>query len=199
MKKLKRGVRMCKKLKEIHGQQPEAIWKKYGHSHSNLSPVNAEQILTAMNIRVMAVDFDSLEESIYVVGNDAILGMAVSQGDDLIVLYKRGLEEITKNYVLAHELGHACLHMPVSSEFHVEMKTKADIYSPPVMRRGLFSKGKSLIVREREADVFSAKLLLPSSHIIGALKAEDMPTLSVLSEKFNVPREIVSLRISLGF
>lgn len=190
----KKGVQkyMCKKLREIHGMQPEDIRRKY-----NLDGViDMQVLLNQMGVMHRKNDFSTLEEKLFFNGNDSIMGMACTGENDLLILYGDKLDDKDRNYVLAHELGHCCLHLPVTSEYHVELKTKNDIY--PIMNKLLYKlMFRNKDAKEHEADVFAANLLIPTNSFIDLLMDDEVPTIRDISDRFCVPERLVRTKIEL--
>lgn len=184
---------MCKKLKEIHGLSPNDICREYELEKT----VDMQGLLEDMEIKCMDYDFTPLEERLCFKGNDVILGMACAGKDDLLILHSSRLNDKEKNYVLAHELAHCCIHLPVSSEYHIELKTKNDIY--PIMRSLYFliNFKNRHHQKEEEADCFAAELLIPTSEIMNVLSSDNVPTIHELSNYFCVPNYLVRLKIKL--
>ena len=188
---------MCKKLKEIHNLTPKDIFFKYNVKFEDR--IDVKKLLGKMKIKYMCADFSQLEKDLYVAGNDAILGIASSSGDDLNIIYAEGLEENDVNYVLAHELGHCCMHLPPSAEFHVEMKTKRDIYSlnTPLY---IFKRQKHIILKEKEADRFAADLLIPTCEFMNLLSSDKALTIESIAKYFSVPEHVVRVKVdAVGF
>lgn len=183
---------MCKKLKEIHHLSPSIIMERY------LNPsdifVNMRKILEEMGIECNFVDFTELEKGLFM-ESGSILGMAVTKQDDLSILCSNKLEWNEANYVLAHELGHCCLHLPVTSEFHVEMKTKyTDFYSyPPSFFRSFQNVWSDNQTIEQQADAFAVELLIPKMLQDSYHEAEKEMKIDDLAEKFHIPLKIVKL------
>lgn len=190
----KKGVQkfMCKKLKEIHGMQPEDIRRKYDLD----GVINMQNLLDKMQIKHQNNNFSVLEDKLFFNGNDSIMGMACAGENDLLILCKDKLPNKVRNYVLAHELGHCCLHLPITSEYHVELKTKNDIY--PIMNQLLYKlMFRNKDAKEQEADAFAANLLIPTKGFIDLLKADKTPTICDISKNFCVPEHLVRTKIEL--
>lgn len=185
--KRKGGKTMCKKLKEIHDLKPSDVLNKYYSQEKH--PIDVRTILAKMGIDCFSVDFAKLEKDLYLSGNDAILGIACSEGDDIKILYSNELGDADANYVLAHELAHCCLHLPVTADFHVELKTENDIYSP-AFKRSIFKKSK-----ENEADRFAASLLIPTDKLMEYLLEVGSPSIQTIAEYFSVPEHLARKKI----
>lgn len=178
--------KMCKKIKEIHKLSPAEIRERYWKNMT--SPVDMISLLHKMGISCIPVKFDHLETDLnWSKGN--IHGLAYSDEDDLGILYSEGTQQAI-NYVLAHELGHCCLHLPVSTEFHVELNTDEDIYEPAHKNR--FWKK----MNESEANAFAAELLIPTNSLLIQLAENEKPTIEALSKHFNVPTDLVLYKLN---
>lgn len=186
----KMGVPMCQKLQDIHGFQPEQILNSYGEAVP--CPVDVRRILKNMRINCLSADVSNLERSLQFQAG-TILGMAAARGNDLLIVSSDALPLEEANYVFAHELAHCCLHLPVSSEFHVELKTTTDFYScPPQSGFDGFSARK-----EAEADDFAARLLLPEAELRRRLSQHPRPDAKQLAAVFQVPVSLAETRLRL--
>lgn len=186
----KTGVPMCQKLQEIHGFQPEHILDRYGKAAP--CPVDVKRLLENMRIDCLSADVSTLEHSLQFQAG-TILGMAAARGNDLLIVCSNALPPEEANYVLAHELAHCCLHLPVSSEFHVELKTTNDFYScPPQSGFDGFS-----LQKEEEADAFAARLLIPEAELRRRLSQHPRPDAKQLAASFRVPVSLAKTRLKL--
>lgn len=186
-------VSMCQKLKEIHGFRPQFILDTYCKSSD--IPINMNEILKKMNISCLPSDFYELEANLQM-KHKSIMGMVASKGDALNILYSKHLNDATVNYILAHELGHCCLHLPATSEFHVELKTENDIYSYPTwfkLALDINSK-KNSVRKEQEADTFAAHLLLPDRTYESYITHNPHLSCKQLSKIFGVPLKLVGIK-----
>lgn len=193
---------MCKKIKEIHGLRPADILSTYLDDRASF--VDMHDILSKMGIPCIKADFSELQKNLNLPKDDAIWGMAASRGEELIIAYSKKLSRFMSNYVLAHELGHCCLHLPVSAEFHVELKTGNDVYSDSSIsmhRLSLISRlraSKEFQSKESEADDFATNLLLPDA-LLDAYKNHSSPlTARNLSEDLKVPIQLAQAKIYEG-
>ena len=195
----KERASMCQKIKEIHGLQPNDILSAY--LDDAVPFVNMEDILLKMRIPCIKADFSELKKQLNLPKDDAIRGLAASRGNELIIAYSEKIDLPMRNYVLAHELGHCCLHLPISTEFHVELKVGNDVYSDslfslrklPWIRRQ--SNSKKFLLKESEADTFATELLLPD-FLLGKYRSHNFSwTAQSLSKYFKVPLHIAQIRI----
>ena len=183
---------MCEKLKEIHDLKASDILRKYTDQHTVIDRVNIVDILDFLKITYEGISFEELEQSLFLKGNDIILGMACSKEDEVRILYSNALNSKDSNYVLAHELAHCCLHLPVSAEFHVELKTKNDIYSSFLSKP---LKNSQVLKKEIEADIFAANLLIPSNLLFEYLNKSESVSVEDIANHFDVPEMLVHVKI----
>lgn len=190
---------MCQKIKEIHGLQPDDILSR--HLDSTASFVDMYDILSKMEIPCIGADFSGLQKKLKLSKNNSIWGMAASKDEELIIAYSKKLSWFMCNYVLAHELGHCCLHLPISAEFHVELKTGDDLYSDSsilshrpswIMRQ---RSSKEFQLKESEANRFAAQLLLPDILLSKYKSRNSLITAQDLSRDFKVPIRLAQARI----
>lgn len=190
---------MCKKIKEIHGLQPVDILNR--HLDSTASFVDMHDILLKMEIPCIGADFSGLQKNLKLPKDDSIWGMAASRDEELIIAYSKKLSRFMCNYVLAHELGHCCLHLPISAEFHVELKTGDDVYSDSslplhkpswIMRQ---RSSKEFQLKESEANYFAMQLLLPDILLSKYKSCNSLITAQDLSKDFEVPIRLAQARI----
>ncbi len=187
----KRGdTGMCKKIREVNALTAEALLQKFWDKKI---PVDVKHILQNIGILCRENDFSKLETALGIEKNDAVLGLALSHGDDLGILYSPHMDRETINYVLAHELAHCVLHLKPSEEYHVELKMSKDLYSS--------NKRKYMISRylnshkELQADRFAADLLIPTEALLEFLKKAQHVDIACISKHFQTSTEIVCLKI----
>lgn len=184
-------VSMCRKIREIHGSQPVDILSRY--LDSTASFVDMKDILSKMDIPCFKTDFSELEKKLNLPKDDTIWGLAASRGEELIIAYSKKLDLAMQNYVLAHELGHCCLHLPISAEFHVELKRANDVYSDSSisLRRFFWARkqadSEEFLLKESEADKFAVQLLLPDTLLSKYQNRASPPTARDLSKDLKVP------------
>ncbi len=179
IKNKKDNKKMCKKLKEIHKQKPEDLINRI----ENCIPVDIDSILENIGIGCYYVDFDELR-AMKPLKKSNILGMAYALNDDLFILCSRKSNEVDARFTIAHELGHCCLHMDVSSAFHVEMQTSPDFIENQTSFFKLFRNKKEL-----EADKFGRDLLIPSNTLLNLLKSNPNLSIEKLAGIFAVPQK----------
>lgn len=193
------GSIMCMKLREINGLHPKDLHAKYCQD-CNVPGFYCNSIielLDRMGITYKPANLRKLEQKLHL-KNDSILGLAYSQGNDLKILYSDALDENEKNYVLGHELAHCCLHLPITTAFHVEMKTKKDYYF--LSKNNFLSFFKYVnkkAQKELAADEFAAELLMPTEVFLSFLKSNNKMSPKQIAEHFKVTEDLVNLKLKL--
>lgn len=193
------GNIMCQKLQEINGLHPKDLREKYCQD-CNVPGFYCDSIielLDRMEITYKPANLKKLEQRLRL-KNDTILGLTYSQGDDLKILYSDSLDENEKNYVLGHELGHCCLHLPITTAFHVEMKTKKDYYF--LFKNNFISLFKFVnkkAQKEFAADKFAAELLIPTDMFLSFIKSDNNITTRQIAEHFKVTEELAKIKLDL--
>lgn len=186
----KGDLRMCEMIKKANSLTPEKTLEEYWDKKI---PVNVKNILAGVGIRFRKNDFSELERALEIDKDDAILGLAFSDGDDLGILFSSQIDRDSANYVLAHEFAHCCLHLAPHEQFHVEMKMSSDLYSD--------SHNKTIRERhnnshkELQADKFAANLLIPTKPLIDYLSKNKEQRIEDVARHFHVPKEIIRLKI----
>lgn len=182
--KKRKGITMCKKLREIHNKQPGDFLEGI-----NSLPIDIEQILDNWEIDTVAVSFEELQKELPL-KNNIITGLAYAQGDDLFILYSKDSNKPNSRFTLAHELGHCCIHMNVDSSCHIELQTVGDVLNVSQERFKMFNRPK-----EEEADRFARDLLIPTNALLLLLKKKKMLSLKQLADFFVVPIEQMQIKL----
>lgn len=111
--------------------------------------------------------------------NEAVIGVNTHQA------------RVRQNFTIAHELGHLLLH-DRHEQLHVDRKFSVRLRSV-VSSQGIDEA-------EMEANYFAAELLMPAHFIEADVQSlmDDNADLAIqkLSEKYNVSREAMSIRLS---
>ena len=174
------GEGMCKILKELEGLSPGLLLEKYGINIT--PPVNLKKLVEKAGISSYPFDFADAEVHAGF-EKGSIIGAALSEGDDLTVLYSEGLSDEDARATIAHELAHCCLHAEDLKIDHLELKTTNK-------RSELDSQ------KEEQANCFAEELLVPAEslkHICGMLIK---PTVTALANIFQVPVDVIKSRKS---
>lgn len=190
MRKKRGEISMCKKIREVNALNTEEILKRFWDGKI---PVNVKHILAGVGVRFREYDISALEQVLHIDQDDAILGMALSDGDELGILYSNRIDKDATNYVLAHEFGHCCLHLKPSEKFHIELKLSSDLYSKKPRRYLLAGYRDSY--KEIQADKFAADLLIPTKALLEYLDNNPGTKPESIAKHFHVSEEIVRMKI----
>ena len=121
-----------------------------------------------------------------------ISGLFVIKENKAYIRYNENESVHRQRFTIAHELGHFVLHKDIP--LFVDKNEKI------MFRNSLSSTGE--IMKEREANAFSAALLMPKLFIEKEILAitEKHDIVTFLAEKFNVSSQAMSFRLSnLGY
>ncbi len=124
---------------------------------------NPYELCKSLNIEIIEHDLKSA------------YGMYKLVKKNKFIFINNKLDDTTKNFVLAHELGHALLHKDSPGFYfknHTLMKTS---------------------VYEIQANTFAAELIIPNNYFEEALSYGY--TMSQLSSAFNVPEDLIKLKL----
>lgn len=102
-----------------------------------------------------------------------LLGFCFYSNRTYYVVLNRGLSEPMKRTVLAHELGHICLH-------------KEDLKLSPIHERDIYNMSSRL---EYEANIFASELLISDDLI------ERENDFFALAKRLGVPPDILSFKL----
>jgi Zn-dependent peptidase ImmA (M78 family) len=125
----------------------------------------------------------------YPLGEDGILGFSMKKDDDIIIFTNTSCRLSREIFTLAHEIGHAILHVNDTASFIDDTITIS---------------GKFVDEKEQEANFFAACLLMPSSKIEDFLDSEienfnnqDLTAMDIarIMSEFNVSFEMVLNRL----
>lgn len=170
---------MCKKIRELNGLTAEEILLLYG---DDSYPVDIEKILDRLGIKHDAYDFSDVEQQIPSVvekrGN--ILGAVTILNDDVNILYSKNSTSNRMRFTLAHELAHCCLHAEsLENKGHVEFRFDGALMS----------------YKEKAANVFAGKLLIPESALMKLYKSLIVPASDVIAREFGVSTTVMEARM----
>lgn len=190
---------MCDVLKKIRGKEPEEILKEFYPKET--IPIDVVDLAQNIGIKLSGVDFTKMEENdlfkkeVEKKGN--ILGSVFVKDEDVEISYSTKLsnESVSnlsdidiedklkkrQRFTIAHEIAHCCLHMKDGNGSHIEYRTEQTDYSD---------------AKEREANIFAGKLLMPSNliSIIADILDYNL-SLTFLSNLFKVSKNVVKARL----
>lgn len=167
---------MCKILREIQNLSPEQLLQKYNVSSE--PPVDLSELLRKIGMSAIATDFSEAEK-IGKYEKDSMLGATISNGEDVAIFYRDKDTKNRQTFTIAHELAHCCLHTSDLKTNHIEFRRK---------ETPTFGK-------EYESNIFAGKLLIPTKEIKEIYNQLLMPSLSVLSNIFQVSTNVMAARL----
>ena len=171
MKKL--GDFMCKRLEELNGLSAEYILKKSGQLEN--VPVDLEKVIETINVYKHPRTFSDLEE----LQKREIAGLVLLDGDDVGIFYDIDAPLPKKRFIIAHEIGHCCLHGESLKNGYIEFLAKDGFENE----------------HEVEASVFAARLLIPEQALKDVCRKLLLPSLDALADIFEVPTKLMRYRL----
>jgi len=145
-------------------------------------PIPVEEIARRKNLIIRPFDF----------GED-ISGALIIEGDKGVIGFNPNDPKVRQRFTIAHEIGHYVLHRPLSNLFFDQTSNFSIQFRSN-------SKSKDYL-KERQANVFAAALLMPKNLLIAHTRNEkidlsDERSLKVLARMFNVSSTAMAIRIS---
>lgn len=177
---LKKGVKIMN-INELANKTAEELLQL--SNQVNSIPVDVKAILKRLGISALPFDFSELEEKL----NESdeykgsqILGAIVTKNDKCAIFYSNSGNDQSHRtrFTIAHELAHCCLH-GLDANFHVEFRINTESNDP----------------KEVAANTFAGELLIPTHSLNSVLKKLIYPTLQVLSDIFDVSKNVMKKRL----
>lgn len=181
-KKYTGGDYMCDTLNKIRNKSP---YELLDDNEIPLNPpVDISKLLEKMGVSTIARDFSDIEETL---GKSmgSILGAAFTNNQKLAIFYKKSDTLHRKKFTIAHELGHCCLHCPDDESSHIQFR-----FEPFIT---LLSKEE--LEKEKEANIFAGQLLIPKESLMKQYEKMIVPSLTRLSEIFDVSTSVMAARL----
>ncbi len=191
---------MCDVLKKIRGKEPEEILKEFYPKET--IPIDVVDLAQSIGMKLSGVDFTKMEENALfkkeVEKKGNILGSVFVKDEDVEISYSTKLsnESVSnlsdidiedklkkrQRFTIAHEIAHCCLHMKDGNGSHIEYRIEQTDYND---------------TKEREANIFAGKLLMPSNliSIIADILDYNL-SLTFLSNLFKVSKNVVEARLN---
>ena len=166
---------MCKTLNLLAEKTSKDLLELLGDSVT--LPIDIERILNKLGIEYFDYDFSVIEKRMS--GDDKILGAALVDGDDIIILCRDEATPNRKRFTLAHELAHCCLDAQNLKEGHVEYR----------------SDRCSNDLTEFNANVFAGELLIPKNLLDDEYNKMIAPLSDVLAKIFGVSINVMEKRL----
>jgi len=171
--KRKVGDFMCQRLIELNGKSAEEILKSSGQA--NRVPVNLEIIIETIKVYKHPRTFEDIEK----IEKREVAGLVLLSGDDIGIFYDIDASIEQKRFIIAHEIGHCCLHGKTLKDGYIEFLHK-DGYEND---------------HEKAASLFAARLLIPEQPLISIYNKLILPTLNGLADIFEVPKHLMRYRL----
>jgi Zn-dependent peptidase ImmA (M78 family) len=136
-------------------------------------PIDVNRLCKFYNIRVLYVDFSSMENKT----KKEISGAIQRHDGKFTILVNDNDSEVRARFTIAHELGH----------YHLHMKD--------VPGKIITSFRRDQSPRETEANQFAAELLMPRKLIEREYYKMVIPVSDTLAKKFNVSKPAMRIRL----
>lgn len=175
--------RMCKKLNEISGMTPAKILEKYSTAPYRYA-VSMSDLMKNLDIPIIEYDFtlsNPIMQSDNFYNKGHIIGAIVLLKDDLCIFVSDKCSEEEKRYIIAHEIGHCCLHSATLKTQKIEFAKDSTSNNP----------------HEIEADNFAMDLLLPEGNVRYVYNQLIVKSLDALASAFCVPISFMRKRLEL--
>lgn len=173
---------MCVTLKAIKGKTPQELLNEYNIDIN--PPVDIAELLNKIGISTIAQDFSEIEEMMHK-EKGSILGAAFSNGDDLAIFYKKSDTIHRKKFTIAHELAHCCMHCPKDESSHIEFRVEPFLHEMSIDE----------LRKEKEANIFAGKILIPVESLQTQYDKMLVPSLSNLAKIFDVSTSVMAARL----
>lgn len=181
--KEKRMVFMCTILEKIRYKNPTELLTEY-HIDPE-PPIDISALLTNIGISTISKDFSEIETQAEI-KNGSILGATISNGENLIIFYKKSSSWHRKKFTIAHELAHCCLDCPTNETRHIELRLESILS---------LNLGDDIIRKEQRANIFAGELLIPENSLIQKYNQMLVPSLKELAIIFDVSTSVMAARL----
>lgn len=180
--KKKGADKMCDILKKIKNKDPYELLREYGIPFT--PPIDVAELIKKIGISTISFDFSDVEDALKV-SRGQILGAAFSNGNNLAIFYKKDDSFHRKKFTIAHELAHCCLHCANNEAYHYEFRQEpfeSDL-------------SETELEKEREANIFAGKLLIPKETLMKNYDKLIVPSLTSLAQIFDVSASVMAARL----
>ncbi len=167
---------MCTILKNISGETALELLDSY--SIPLEAPIQLSKLLQNIGVSTLGIDFSDIEAKANY-DRGAILGAAISKGENLTIFYRKQDTENRQRFTIAHELAHCCLHTENLQQNHIEL------------RDNTFPKTE----KEKAADIFAGELLIPEPLLKEIYSKFYLPSLKTLAKIFHVSTNVMAARL----
>ena len=167
---------MYEVLKNMRNKSAIDLLKENGISLT--PPINISLLLRRLGIKEVEADFSDIEKILkYDMGE--ILGITFAQEKQVGIFYRSRDSINRRRFTIAHEIAHCCLHTDTLNDKHIELRSSKTQNDP----------------REYNANVFAGELLIPESSLKRIYEQLLVPSLSGLSEIFQVSTNVMAKRL----
>ncbi len=170
----RRSKRMSEKLNDVRGMSPQDVLEKYSEK-SDVYAVDISEIMEKIGIYVIPFDFSEINQKL----KCSVYGAIITDKENLGVFVSKKCSKAEKRFILAHELGHCCLHS------HTLRKNKIECASD-------FDSDDE---HEHAADVFADQILLPKKEFLEVCNSFIEKDVDTIAEIFCVPAKCVKRRM----
>lgn len=167
---------MYEVLKNMRNKSAMDLLKENGISLT--PPINISLLLQRLGIKEVAADFSDIEK-ILQYDSGEILGITFAQEKQVGIFYRSSDSINRRRFTMAHEIAHCCLHTDTLTDKHIELRSSKTQNDP----------------REYNANVFAGELLIPESSLKMIYEQLLVPSLSGLSEIFQVSTNVMAKRL----
>ena len=167
---------MYEVLKNMRNKSAMDLLKENGISLT--PPINISLLLHRLGIKEVAADFSDIEK-ILQYDSGEILGITFAQEKQVGIFYRSSDSINRRRFTMAHEIAHCCLHTDTLTDKHIELRSSKTQDDP----------------REYNANVFAGELLIPESSLKMIYEQLLVPSLSGLSEIFQVSTNVMAKRL----
>lgn len=172
-------------VKKKSRAQLEAIAKQTLLDHGLLSiPVNPVEVAQALHFDVKHAVFR----------DNALSGLCARRSGKTTILVRQGDHPIRKRFTVAHEIGHALLHLDADTPEIADRDD--DFFRTTEPADSVWSERRQ---HEFEANAFAAGLLMPAElvrHAFKIIPARDR-TVAVMADTFQVSEQAMGIRLSM--
>lgn len=167
------GEYMSSKLEMLKGMSAEEILRKSGQLRK--VPVDLGKIVSTLGLCKYSGTFEDIEK----IKGKKVAGLIVLNRGDIGIFYDANATIEEKRFIIAHEIGHCCLHGAMLENAYIEYWE---------------DDGHKKEYEDKES-VFAARLLIPKEPLFSVYKKLLLPSLSGLADIFEVPQYLMEHRL----
>ena len=169
---------MCQQIKKYNGKSPEELLDSY--ASPNDYAIDIKALCRAMKIPLIETSFIDLEKELKL--KRKIRGMSFANEHIVGIFYSSEDSPHRQKFTIAHEIAHICLHMKPTDKTHIEFRRDVE-------------EIKNIPEKEREANIFAGKLLIPHEKLKYVISKLYLPTIANVAEIFDVSKQVMKERL----